>query len=98
VLTKEFILKSLANIVDGETGINIVALGLIYGILIEENKVNITMTLTSPSSSLASTIISDIEEQLKADIAGYDLNINIIFDPPWTPSMMDEKYRARYEH
>ena len=76
---------------DPELNISIVDLGLIYGIKINaNNKVVITMTLTTIGCPLFSLIEDEIRIKLK-ELGVKDLKINLIFDPPWSMDKMTAK-------
>jgi len=91
---KEKALEALKEVVDPEIGANIVDLGLIYDLKIDGNKVKVLMTLTSIGCPLAGFIIGEVESKLKE--AGFeDVEINLTFNPPWTPERMNKELRKR---
>jgi metal-sulfur cluster biosynthetic enzyme len=89
---KKEILEALKNVDDPEVGMNIVDMGLIYGVDWEEEKgqVHIDMTLTSPGCPLGPEIIRDIKRELRTleDIQGVD--VDLVWSPLWHPSMMSD--------
>ncbi len=91
-LTAEGALESLRTVYDPEIGINIVDLGLVYGVEINEDKaVDVTMTLTSMGCPLGPVIIQDIQRSLASynqEIS--DVRVKIVWSPPWSPDMMTE--------
>ena len=87
-LTKKAVKNKLLEVMDPELNISIVDLGLIYGIKINaNNKVVITMTLTTIGCPLFSLIEDEIRIKLK-ELGVKDLKINLIFDPPWSMDKM----------
>jgi metal-sulfur cluster biosynthetic enzyme len=86
---KENILGALETVNDPELGIDIVNLGLVYDIDMDENgKVTITMTLTSIGCPLAGSIVEDVKRAL-ADLPEVkDVEVNIVWNPPWTKDRM----------
>lgn len=89
-VTEEKILEVLSNVYDPEIPIDIVNLGLIYGIEIEGGNVRISMTMTAPGCP-ASTQIAGESKILVGEIPGVDsVEIEIVWDPPWDPSKMSE--------
>jgi metal-sulfur cluster biosynthetic enzyme len=91
---KEKALEALKEVADPEIGANIVDLGLIYDLTIDGNKVKVLMTLTSIGCPLGGFLIEEIESKLKG--AGFeDVEINLTFDPPWTPERMSKELRKR---
>lgn len=89
--TDEEVRESLRQIVDPEIGINIVDLGLIYETNIDDQGlVAITMTLTSPGCPLSGYIGTAVESAV-TDLEGVkDVDVDIVWSPPWNPSMMSE--------
>jgi len=92
-MTKEEILEHLKSVVDPEIGIDIVSLGLIYEIDVNSNdEVKYKMTMTTPACPLSGLLVSDVESVLRR--LGFNkYDVQLVFDPPWTPDMMDEKIR-----
>ncbi len=87
---KESIMEAAKNVRDPEIGIDIWTLGLIYDIKTKEDKTIITMTLTSPMCPFGPQILEDFKLKL-ANLGINDVEINLVFDPPWQPS---EELRA----
>lgn len=82
---KEKALESLENVIDPELGIDIVNLGLIYGLDIdEENNVKVTMTLTAMGCPLSATIEADVKRALSMVEEINDAEVNIVWNPPWS--------------
>ncbi len=89
-LTEEKILEVLSQVYDPEIPIDIVNLGLVYGIEIEGGKVRINMTMTAPGCP-ASAQIAGESKILVEDIPGVEsCEIELVWDPPWDPSKMSE--------
>ncbi len=90
-VTEEKILEVLSEVYDPEIPIDIVNLGLIYGIDIEGGNVVISMTMTSPGCP-ASTQIAGESKLVVGEIPGVEsVDIDIVWDPPWDPSKMSEE-------
>ncbi len=89
---KDQIEAALKEVFDPEIPVNIVDLGLVYGIEVQENgNAKITMTLTAPGCPVAGEIAFNVEQKAK-EIAGVsDVHVQIVFDPPWTKDMMSEE-------
>ena len=80
------------DVIDPELGVDIVNLGLVYGIDVDDDKnVKITMTLTSMGCPLAGTIVSDIKTALK-DLQEFkeinEVDVDIVWNPPWDKDKM----------
>jgi len=90
-VTENKILEVLSNVYDPEIPIDIVNLGLIYGIDIDGGNVRISMTMTAPGCP-ASTQIAGESKILVGEIPGVEnVEIDIVWDPPWDPSKMSEE-------
>ncbi|MEM4732520.1 MAG: metal-sulfur cluster assembly factor [Desulfurococcaceae archaeon] len=94
---KQRIVEILETIIDPELGVDVYNLGLVYNIdVINDKHVKITMTLTTPFCPLASIIPLMIIDQLKEKLR-IDADIDITYDPPWTPLRMTEKGRQLFK-
>lgn len=91
MVTKEEVLNDLKSVYDPEIGVDIVNLGLIYRLDISEDgkSVEVDMTLTSVGCPLGPSLIGMVEEVLKRKFE--NVNVNVVFDPPWTPEMISEE-------
>jgi metal-sulfur cluster biosynthetic enzyme len=95
--TAEEIRQALKGVKDPELGISIVDLGLIYGIEEKDGRVNITATLTYPGCPLGPQIMDEMKRAV-ALLAGVKrVEVEIVFDPPWTKEMMTEDGREELE-
>ena len=92
--TEKDVMKALRKVKDPELNLDIVVLGLVYEVDIAETQVNAKISLTSPFCPAASQIIDDA----KAAIEGVDgvetANVELTFDPPWTPERINPLIRA----
>jgi metal-sulfur cluster biosynthetic enzyme len=90
VVNKDEILERLKNIVDPELEVNIVDLGLIYDIIIDEKecKISVAMTLTAEGCPLSNVIKFEAEEALKGLSGTQKAEVNIVWEPKWNPSMI----------
>ncbi|HOO75600.1 MAG TPA: metal-sulfur cluster assembly factor [Tepiditoga sp.] len=93
VITKEEVMKALENVYDLEIGFDVVSLGLIYNVDIDNNNVHVNMTLTTPMCPLAGMMVQDATEKVSAIENIGDVKVDLIFDPPWEPSMAKEEVR-----
>jgi len=84
MVTKEDIIKKLELCIDPELDIDVWTLGLIYDIKIDENKVEILMTFTSPMCPFGPELVRNVEDKLKS--LGVDVQVNVTFEPAWKPS------------
>ncbi len=94
ILTEETVRKALRKVKDPEAGINIVDLGLVYDVRIDQGKVDVKMTLTSPACPAGPQIMSDADLTIRAMEGVADVRIELVWDPYWTPERIDPKVRA----
>ncbi|GAB90797.1 metal-sulfur cluster assembly factor [Gordonia rhizosphera] len=87
------ILEALSDVVDPEIGINIVDLGLVYGISMEGDVAILDMTLTSPACPLTDVIEGQVFAVLDGLVA--DHTINWVWVPPWSPDKLTESGREQ---
>ncbi len=84
------------HVVDPELGINVVDLGLVYDIEIQgEKAVRVEMTLTTPGCPLYDVLEGEVRRVIQ-ERYGDDVSVEVefVFDPPWTPEMMSEEAKA----
>ncbi|MBU0532351.1 metal-sulfur cluster assembly factor [Candidatus Micrarchaeota archaeon] len=93
MVTKKEILNKLNQVNDPELAVSIVDLGLIYEIKIKE-KVYIKMTFTTPACPMMNYMLQQVKEKLD-EIEGVDIEVDIVFDPPWTPERMSKKAKMK---
>jgi len=91
-VTSEQVLDSLKQCMDPEIPINIVDMGLIYGVDVRENnKIDIKLTMTTRGCPLHDTLINDVKRYVNKVPGVTDVNIEIVWEPPWTPERMSEE-------
>jgi metal-sulfur cluster biosynthetic enzyme len=96
--TTDSVREVLRQVIDPELGLNVVDLGLIYNIDVsdEDKKISVDMTLTAPGCPLAGTIAAEVEMAIRQAFEGYDVEVNIVWYPPWSPEMMSEEARRHF--
>ena len=88
---KNKVISEIKKIYDPEIPVNIYELGLIYKIDVDEkNKVNIDMTLTSPNCPVAESLPNEVKENIKKVDGVSDVNLNLVWEPPWDQDKMSE--------
>jgi metal-sulfur cluster biosynthetic enzyme len=93
---RDQVVQALKNIDDPELGMNIVDLGLVYGVDIYSDQVYITYTLTTIACLIGPMIEAEMQRFL-ADIPGIErMQAEMVFRPPWTPEMMSEEAKAAF--
>ena len=93
-LSEELARNALRQVKDPELDLNIIDLGLVYGIDVEDGDVRVTMTLTSPGCPAGPMITNDAYRVLRSLEGVKDVNIDIVWEPYWTPERIDPKVRA----
>jgi metal-sulfur cluster biosynthetic enzyme len=94
VLNEELARNALRQVKDPELEMNIVELGLVYDVEIQDGAVQVRMTLTSPGCPAGPLITNDAYRVLRALDGVKDVNIDIVWEPYWTPERIDPKVRA----
>ena len=88
---KEKIINEIKKIYDPEIPVNIYELGLIYKIEVnDKKKVNIDMTLTTPNCPVADSLPKMVKNNILKIDGVSDVNLNLVWDPPWTKDKMSE--------
>jgi FeS assembly SUF system protein len=89
----EAVIISLKEIFDPEIPVNIYDLGLIYGVEIDEGHVVVNMTLTTPHCPVAESMPAEVELRVGAVPGVGDVEVNLVWDPPWSPGNMTDEAR-----
>ena len=93
-ITEALVLETLRQVNDPELGCNIVDLGLVYGVTIDGAKVSVAMTLTTHGCPMHESIRAGAEQALLGLEIVEEADVQVVWDPPWHPSMMTEFGRA----
>ena len=88
---QEDITNALRTVIDPEIGLNIVDLGLIYEIQINEGKATVKMTLTTPGCPMHATISQEVKEKVESLNGINEAIVQIVWDPPWTMDRMSDE-------
>lgn len=94
--------EALKKVYDPEIPINIWDLGLIYGVDVDDSgNVRIKMTLTAPGCPIVSFLLHQVQEAVYGALVDVkdinEVNIDLVFDPPWDPTKMTEEGRKRFK-
>ena len=88
---KDKIIAEIKKIYDPEIPVNIYELGLIYAINVDkDNNVKIDMTLTTPNCPVAESLPNEVKNSVKEINEVKDVDLKLVWDPPWDKSMMSE--------
>ena len=91
---KEQVLEALKNVHDPELGINIVDLGLVYGVEIEGESVHVTYSLTTMGCPIGPLIEAEMRQFLSGVAGIEEVSAELVLRPAWTPEMMSEEAKA----
>lgn len=95
VVTESEVWDALRLVFDPEVPINIVDMGLVYDVRVEGKKVFVKMTLTMPGCMMGPSIAGDAQVRILALPGVEEANVEMVWDPPWHPSMMSEDAKVR---
>ena len=88
---------ALRQVLDPEAGMNIVDLGLVYGILVVDGEVQVQITMTSAACPMAEMIIDEAQAAIEATLPqGTPVAVELVWDPPWTPERMSGLAREHF--
>jgi FeS assembly SUF system protein len=90
MVSKDAVMTALKSCYDPEIPVNIVDLGLVYDVRIEDETVEVDMTLTAPGCPMSAMISEDVKQKLE-DVEGVKTAVvRMVWDPPWTPERMSD--------
>ena len=87
---KEKVISEIKKIYDPEIPVNIYELGLIYDITIKAKDVQVKMTLTTPNCPVAESLPKEVKDSIMGLDEVNNVNLDLVWDPPWNKSMMSE--------
>ncbi|PSJ41433.1 hydroxylase [Zobellella endophytica] len=96
MVTEQQVRDALCRVLDPEVGENIIELGLVYGIDIDDERLVVTMTMTSPSCPMGDWIRQQVAAEL-GDLCrdGQRAEVRLVWQPAWSPEMMSPALRTR---
>ena len=96
MITQEQVLEALKECYDPEIPVNVVDLGLIYGVEVSpEDKVKITMSLTTPGCGMAYQIAMQVKQRTLQVPGVKDAAVTVVWEPKWDPSRMSAEARQK---
>lgn len=87
-------LLALRDVIDPELGLNVVDLGLVYGVEVDGENVRVRLTMTTPACPLGDHIVREAEERLRALAGVGDVHVELVWEPPWTPDRMSAEAKT----
>lgn len=95
MLTNEAILEKLKQVMDPELGVNIVDLGLIYNVKVNNGDVSVLMTLTTPGCPMGYMFEEEVTRAVKKIKGVKKVKVELTFEPPWTPEKMSKEAKEK---
>lgn len=94
---EEEVRDALRTVIDPELGVDVVSLGLVYGITIIEDRVHIEMTLTTPGCPVSEMFPAAAAQAVEAHLGNRitDVHVDLVWDPPWTPDRIEPRTLER---
>ena len=91
------VLEVLKQVPDPEVEVNIVDLGLIYVVTKNDDgkTIEVDMTLSTPGCPVGDSIMQHVQTILEVNFPGYDVKVNLVWEPQWTPDLITEEGRAQ---
>ncbi len=93
-MNKQDIHSALKGVIDPELGINIVDLGLVYGVTAAAGAIDVRMTMTTPACPLGEYLTESVERVLRQRFPDAAVRVDLVWDPPWHPGLMTPESRA----
>ncbi len=92
---QEPIAAALRQVVDPEVALSIVDVGLIYGVEVDDERVQVRMTMTSPACPVTDVIVGDVEAELERVLPRrLGVQVELVWEPAWTPERMSARAKA----
>ncbi len=95
MVTKDEVYEALHECYDPEIPVNIVDLGLIYDVEVNDERVAVKMTLTTPGCGMGTMIASDARQKILALDGVVEATVDLVWDPPWNPKMISEAAKQK---
>jgi len=89
------VVQALESVVDPEVALNIVDVGLVYGVVVADGRMDVRITMTSAACPVTDIIIDDVENALDDALPPQlKIHVELVWEPPWTPQRMSPRARA----
>ena len=96
-MSEDDVRAALKTVEDPEAGMDIVDLGLVYGIEAADERIRVEMTMTSPACPAAPYLVDEATAAIRAIAPdGVDVQVELVWDPPWTPDRMSDEAKTRF--
>ena len=88
------ILRALSGVVDPELALDIVDIGLVYGVAVDDERVHVRLTMTTAACPVTEVIMQDVEDALDRAVPGdRRIAVQLVWEPPWTVDRVSERAR-----
>ncbi len=91
--TRPAVAQALRGVIDPEVGLDVVALGLVYGVRAEGGSVDVALTMTTPACPMSSYLVQHAEHALRRLPGVEEARVHLVWQPPWSPDMIDPEAR-----
>ena len=89
------VVQALESVVDPEVAMNIVDVGLVYGVKVADGRLDVDLTMTSAACPVTDIIVEDVEDALdKALPPDLKIHVELVWEPPWTPQRLRAEARS----
>ena len=89
------VVQALESVVDPEVAMNIVDVGLVYGVKVADGRLDVDLTMTSAACPVTDIIVEDVEDALdKALPPDLKIHVELVWEPPWTPQRLSAEARS----
>ncbi|MFQ6011462.1 MAG: metal-sulfur cluster assembly factor [Nitrososphaerales archaeon] len=92
---KDQVMNALKNCYDPEIPVNLVDLGLIYGVNVNDGNVQVTMTLTAPGCGMGPHIAQNVKDEVGKVEGVKDTEVDMVWEPQWSPERMSDAAKAQ---
>lgn len=93
--TEDQVRTALRTVMDPEAGVDVVDLGLIYGIAVSAAGIRIDMTMTSPACPTAGLMREEAQAAVERIADGLPVQVKAVWEPPWDPEMMSDEAKRK---
>jgi metal-sulfur cluster biosynthetic enzyme len=98
MIDADMVRKALRQVKDPEIALNIIDLGLVYDVEVDEGEVHVKMTLTSPGCPAGAQIMGDVDQTIRMLDGVTGVEVELVWEPFWTPERIDPKVRSFLGH
>ncbi len=93
-LGSDKVLRALGTVLDPEIGLDVVSLGLVYDVQIDDDdNVRVSLTMTTPACPLSEQIVHDAEDAIRVLAGAPSVDVTLVWEPAWTPDRMSDAAR-----